>query len=129
MLVDPLPFDEDASRGDQYGARAVQSSVQSRKNTQVGHNYAAGTVLLRLAIRKPATKTTAANAASTPIEGHNGSRVARAVVGKSVSSRASIPYVSGLALMTARSQPFAPLTGNSAPESIHNGIRNKLMTA
>src|SRR4051794_4571172 len=51
------------------------------------------------------------------------------ICGYSDTRSASTPYVSGLARMIHAIQREAPFTGNSEPESIHSGIRKRLMIA
>src|SRR5271157_2912136 len=95
---------------------------------QIIARHAAGFVVRRLATRNDRANITSVNSASTaklalsekPVE---------ADPGKSSERRASVPYVSGLISMTARSHMDAPESGNSDPDNNHNGMRKRLMMA
>lgn len=69
MEPDLVAADQKPSCRDQHGAGAIQTGIQDRKDTVISH--AAGKVVLRFAIRKAARKTTAVNAVSTAMAGHN----------------------------------------------------------
>src|SRR5579859_667260 len=128
MQGDHLFANQGAASEEQYGAGAVETGIHDREDVVIHCHQAAGTVLLRLAMINPAIKTTAENAASTPIEGQSGSRVCGAE-GNIASSRAFMPYARGFAHIRPFIQAEAPFMGKSAPESSHKGIRKRLMTA
>src|SRR5258707_5793883 len=121
--------DQHAAGRDKHRTRAIQTGVHDREDVVVNLHQTASSVLLRFTITNPATKTATPNPANTPMDGQRDSKVCGAVAGNMASKSASIPYVNGFTRMIHLIQPEAPATGNSAPESSHNGIKNRLMTA